>query len=124
MSSSGDTPGRNTEGGVRRCPSLGFFTPQAVTPYAPRVHDQAPWMLGSSEELDFPLFHYAKEEVARQMFWVLSGQYMNLTEEGQQEYKRGTSLSLADSGFLEGVKLQMARWGRMEAGLGGVILTP
>lgn len=80
LSSSADTPGRSTEGGVRRCPSLGSFTPQAVTPCIPRVHDQATWMLASSEELDFPLLHYAKEEVARQMFWVLGGQYMNLTE--------------------------------------------
>lgn len=68
LSSSADTPGRSTEGGVRRCPSLGFFTPQAVTPCIPGVHDQATWMLASSEELDFPLLHYAKEEVARQMF--------------------------------------------------------
>lgn len=35
---------------------------------------------GPSEELDFHLLHCAKEEVARQMLSVLSGQYVTLAE--------------------------------------------
>lgn len=60
----------------------------------------------------FACFHYAEEGAARQMFSVLGGQYMNMAEEGQQEHKRATSPSLAETGFLEGVKVQMARLGK------------